>query len=322
MLRCHSSTLAAIAVASVGILHAGDAPTPSIEERLQALDQEIKILKRKNEIADEEAVTKSTATKDTPKVTANGNDGFSLSSGDGAYKLKFGGYAQLEGRYYLRDENVPQTNTFFARRVRPYLQGTVAKYLDYQLVLDASAASVGLLDAHVTANIDSAFKIQAGRFKTPVGLEFLQSDPVTPFIERAFPTQLAPGRDAGAQVLGELGGGLLTYQLGVFNGATDNANRDPDTSDDKDVVARLYATPFKNTGWAALEGLNVGVGASFGQDDPARAPLAANPGGGNLGTAATNLPIFLSPGGNQFFGYVNAAGIVVGDGDSVALISG
>ena len=158
MLRCHSSTLAAIAVASVGIIHAGDAPILSIEERLQALDQEIKVLKRKNEISAEEAVAKATAAKDAPKVTANARDGFSLSSGDGAYKLRIGGYAQLEGRYYLHDENVPQTNTFFARRVRPYLQGTVAKYFDYQLVLDASAASVGLLDAHVTANIDSAFR--------------------------------------------------------------------------------------------------------------------------------------------------------------------
>lgn len=319
MLRFHSPTIAAIALGSSALLHAGDAPAPSIEDRLQALDQEIKILKRKGEIAAEEAAAKAVTAKDAPKLTANAKDGFSLSSGDGAYKVKLGGYAQLEGRYYLHDENVPQTNTFFTRRVRPYLQGTLAKYFDYQLVLDASAASVALLDAHVTANIDPAFRIQAGRYKVPLGLEFILSDPVTPFIERAFPTQLAQGRDAGVQVLGDLGGGLLTYQLGVYNGTTDNANRDPDTSDDKDVVARLYAAPFKETGRAALEGLNLGVAVSFGQDDPARAALATNPGGGNLGTAATNLPTYLSPGGNQFFGYINAAGIVVGDGDHLRI---
>ena len=320
MLHFQSSALAAIVVGSATLLHAGDAPAPSIEERLQALDQEIKVLKRKSEIAAEEAAAKAKdAANAPPKITANAKDGFALSAADGTYKLRLGGYAQFEGRSYLHDENVPQTNTFFARRIRPYFQGTLAKYFDFQLVLDASSAAVALLDANVTANIAPSFKIQAGRFKAPVGLEFIQSDPVTPFIERAFPTQLAPGRDVGIQVLGDLGGGLLTYQFGVFNGATDNANRDPDNSDDKDLVARLYAAPFKDTGWAALEGLNLGVGASFGQDDPARATLAANPGGGAIGAAATNLPTFLSPGANQFFGYVNAAGIVVGDGDHLRI---
>lgn len=319
MLRFSTPTLVAIALGSSALLRAGDAPAPSIEERLQALDQEIKILKRKNEIVAEEATAKAAIAKDAPRLTANAKDGFSLSSGDGAYKLRFGGYAQLEGRYYLNDENVPQTNTFFVRRVRPYLQGTLAKHFDYSLVLDASASTVALLDAHVTANIDPAFRIQAGRYKTPVGLEFVQSDPVTAFIERAFPTQLAPGRDAGAQVLGDLGGGLLTWQVGVYNGTTDNANRDPDTSDDKDVAARLFGAPFKDTGWAALEGLSLGVGASFGQDDPARGTLAANPGGGALGAAASNLPTYVSPGANQFFGYVNAGGVVVGDGEHLRI---
>src|ERR1043165_5709990 len=181
MRRFPSVTLSSLAALTAGIAIAPAADeVPTVEQRLQALDQEIKILKRRNEIAAEEAAAKATTAKDAPKFTANAKDGFSLSSADGAYKLRVGGSAQIEGVFYLSDEDVPQTNTFFVRRVRPSFEGTVAKYFDYQLVLDFSPASPSaavntVLDANVTANIDPALKIKVGRFKVPFGLEFLQS---------------------------------------------------------------------------------------------------------------------------------------------------
>ncbi len=302
MLRFRSPTLFTIATLAVGVssIHAAD-EVPTLEQRLQALDQEVKILKRKGEIAAEEAAAKAVTAKDAPKFTANAKDGFSLSSADGAYKLKFGGSAQLEGVYFLGDDDVPKNNTFFVRRIRPYLQGTVAKYFDYNLVLDFAGGGTGtVLDANVTANIIPEFKIQAGRFKTPFGLEYLQSDPVTAFIERGFPTQLAPGRDAGVQVLGEVFSSRLAYQLGIFNGPTDRTDRDTDSSDDKEGIARLYATPFKDSGIEALEGLNIGIAGSYGQDDPVRNAT-------NTAITASSLPTFVSPGGTQFFGYAGTA---------------
>jgi phosphate-selective porin OprO and OprP len=303
MLRFRSPTLSAIAFVAVGssLLPAAD-ETPTIEQRLQALDQEIRILKRKAEIDAENAATaKATVAKEAVKVTANAKDGFSLSSADGAYKLKFGGSAQIEGVYFIGDDEVPKNDTFFVRRVRPYLQGTVAKYFDYQLVLDFAGGGNGaVLDANVTANIDQSFKIQAGRFKTPFGLEYLQSDPVTAFIERGFPTQLSPGRDAGVQVLGEVIDGRLTYQAGIFNGPTDRADRDTDSSNDKEGIARIFATPFKDTGLAAFEGLSFGIAGSYGQDDPVRNTT-------NTAITASNLPTYLSPGGTQFFSYAATA---------------
>jgi phosphate-selective porin OprO and OprP len=304
MRRFHSPTLSLIAafVAGVSFAHAAD-EAPTVEQRLQALDQEIKILKRKAEIeAENAAAAKAAAAKDAVKVTANAKDGFSLSSADGSHKIKFGGSAQIESRWYLEDEEVPNTNTFFVRRVRPYLQGTVAKYFDYQLVLDFAGGGNGtVLDAFVTANVLPEFKIQAGRFKTPLGLEYLQSDPVTAFIERGFPAQLAPGRDAGVQVLGDVLGGTLSYQLGIFNGPTDRADRDTDTAgdDDKEAIGRLYGAPFKNTDLEFLQGLNIGIGASYGR---------------TVGPNAS-LPTYLSPGGTQFFGYTLAG--TVADGQRV-----
>ena len=298
--RFQSATLSTIAALTAGIALAPAADEePTVEQRLQALDQEIKILKRKAEIEAENAATKATAAKDAPKFTANAKDGFSLSSADGAYKLRVGGSAQIEGVFYLNDEDVPQTNTFFVRRVRPSFEGTVAKYFDYQLVLDFSPASPGaavntVLDANVTANIDPALKIKVGRFKVPFGLEFLQSDPYTAFIERGLPSQLVPQRDTGVQAGGELFSGVLNYQVGIFNGANDRADNNADAApdDDKEAAARLYASPFKNTDLAFLQGFNLGFGATYGNTQ---------------GTAAGAKPTYQSPGANQFFGYAAAA---------------
>ena len=300
MRHFRSPTLSTIAALAVGmsLLPAAD-EVPTIEQRLQALDQEIKILKRKAEIEAEAAAAKAVTAKDAPKFTANAKDGFSLSSADGAYKLRIGGSAQIEGVFYLNDEDVPQTNTFFIRRVRPSFEGTVAKYFDYQLVLDFSPANPGaavntVLDANVTANIDPAFKIKVGRFKVPFGLEFLQSDPVTAFIERGLPSQLVPQRDTGIQLGGELLSGVLNYQIGLFNGANDRADNNADAApdDDKEAAARLYAAPFKNTDLTFLQGLNLGIAATYGHTQ---------------GTAAGGKPTYQSPGANQFFAYAGAA---------------
>src|SRR5687768_12671908 len=96
-----STSLSTIAAFSAGIALAPAADeVPTIEQRLQALDQEVKILKRKAEIEAENAAAKAVTAKDAPKFTANAKDGFSLSSADGSYKLRIGGSAQIEGVFY------------------------------------------------------------------------------------------------------------------------------------------------------------------------------------------------------------------------------
>jgi phosphate-selective porin OprO/OprP len=298
--RLHSPTLSIIAAFAVGsaLLPAAD-EVPGIEQRLQALDQEIKILKRKNEIAGEEAATKAAASKDAPKLTASAKDGFSLSSGDGAYKLRIGGFAQIEGRYYLGDDKLPFTNTFTLAKVRPILEGTLAKYFDYRVMFDL-AGTPALVDAFVTANADPALRITAGRFKVPFGLENLQSDTNTAFITRGLPTALTPTRDAGFQVGGDVFGGALNYAVGVFNGPFDGGNKDPDTNDDKDAIARLWATPFRDSTSPLLQGLGFGIAGTYGHDTGTYNATGA-------AVTASNLGGYRTPGNNAFFNYTNSA---------------
>ncbi len=302
MHRCLSPTLSVLTVLLVGVSFAAGADEAlSVEQRLQALDQEVKQLKEaaaRNALAT--GATASAASLDAPaKLTASAKEGFSLSSADGAYRLRLGGFAQIDGRYFLADEELPFTNTFTLAKVRPIIEGTLAKYFDYRLMFDLVSTPT-LVDAYLTANIDPAFKLTAGRFKVPFGLEMLQSDTNTAFITRGLPTALSPTRDAGFQVSGDVLGGTLSYAVGVFNGPVDGGSKDPDTNDDKDGIGRLWATPFKNSGQLAVQGLSLGIAASFGHEKGAA-------------TAATsNVPTYKTAGNNTFFTY-DATAFAKGD---------
>ena len=59
--------------------------------------------------------------------------------------------------------------------------------------------------------------------------------------------------------------GLLNYAVGIFNGGADGGSGDIDrTDDEKDVAARLFAHPFKDTEIEALQGLGIGAAGTYG----------------------------------------------------------
>src|SRR5580765_5231967 len=245
-----------------------DDTVDSLRKQVQELDQKVRILERKSELEVEGAQTKS---QTAPKLTA-GAEGFSFSSADTNFVLKLRGYVQADARFYLED-HIPANDTFLMRRVRPIFEGTVFKNYDYRIMLDfasgisSSSLNNGFLqDAYLNAHYWPEFQIQVGKFKPPVGLERLQSGANLVFAERGLPTQLVPNRDVGLQLHGEVLGGSLYYQAGVFNGVQDGASGDSDvgTDDHKDVAARLFARPFKNTKLASLQGLGVGVAGTYG----------------------------------------------------------
>jgi phosphate-selective porin OprO/OprP len=152
------------------------------------------------------------------------------------------------------------------RRVRPIFYGTVFKYVDYFFRPDFGLGTVVLYEAYVELKYFSHFKVRAGKFKPPVGLERLQSDDDTSLVERGFPTLLAPSRDIGFQISGDLANRRMTYAVGVFNGVPDNSLSDASVSDHRDYAARLFLSPWqpdKNV----LSGLGFGMGSSFGSVD-------------------------------------------------------
>jgi len=279
-----------------------DDEPPTVED----VDQRVRILERKAEIATEEAAARA---KDT--VTAGaGKDGFFLKSADGQWQIKLRGYIQFDGRSFTEDDQQPGVDTFTMRRIRPIVEGTLAKSFDFRIMPDFGGGTVSIQDAYLDARFSPRASVRAGKFKPPVGLERLQSGSDLVFVERGLPTNLVPNHDLGVQVHGELARGALSYQVGVFNGVPDGASADGDTNNSKDLVARVFALPFKNAESRALRGLGFGVAASRGK---------------NRGTpSATGLAGFRSASQATCFSYradspATAAGTVVGNGSRTRL---
>jgi phosphate-selective porin OprO/OprP len=278
----------------------GQAEEPqTLEERVDELDQKLRVLDRKAEIEKEQAAEKAK----TAGAAVAGRDGFSLRSADGNFQLRLRGYVQADGRFFLDDEERPGTDTFLLRRVRPIFEGTLWKNFGFRIMPDFGGGQTVLQDAYLDIRFNPAVQLRAGKFKPPVGLERLQSGTDLLFVERAFPTNLVPNRDVGIQLGGDVATGGLAWALGVFNGVTDGGSGDSDTNDGKDVAGRLFFTPFaKGTG--PLKGLGFGVGASSGTQE------------GTL--TAPGLPSFRTPAQQTFFSYRadgTAPNTVIADGD-------
>jgi phosphate-selective porin OprO/OprP len=229
------------------------------------------------------------AAKDKVSATASAKDGFSIKSADGTYAVRLRGLVMVDGRFFPNDDASPVANSFFLRRARPILEATVGKYLEFRVMPDFAQGTMVLFDAYTDVKVSPAFAVRMGKFKAPVSLERLQSASDLIFAERAFPSGLAPNRDVGLQVSGDISKGLLAWQAGVFNGVPDLGNGDNDVSDAKDFAGRVFFQPF-TTG--PLTGLGFGVGASTGLERGT--------------TAAPALATYRTPGQQSFFRYASS----------------
>ena len=68
---------------------------------VQQLEQKVKVIDRKSELAEEAAAAKK---KETPVVKASA-DGFSFASADGKNEIKFRGLIQADHRHYSEGDN-------------------------------------------------------------------------------------------------------------------------------------------------------------------------------------------------------------------------
>ena len=220
-----------------------------------------------------------------PPVTAGWRDGFFVQSERGDFRLQMGALIHADGRFALGDDGEAVTDTFLIRRVRPYLRGRFAQRFEFYLNPDFAGGTLVVQDAYIDTVLSPAFRIRAGKAKTPFGLERLQPVSTIVFFERALPTALVPNRDVGIQVLGDLAGGILGYQAGVLNGVADGGSGDADSSDSKDLAGRIVVRPFARDPQSPLRGLTVGIAGSRGRQSGAGALPAYR-------TASAQQPFF------------------------------
>jgi phosphate-selective porin OprO and OprP len=235
-----------------------------LRQKLDELDQQVKIERRKQEIKDQEAADRA---RTVPTVSTGNNAGLTVRSGDGNFSIRFGLDLQVDNRSFPGDSPVTLNDQILIRRARPSISGTVFKNIDYYIRPDFGQGSVVLYEAYMQLNYFSRFNLRVGKFKPPVGLERLQSDDDTNFIERGLPTLLAPSRDIGYQLSGDIVKKRVAYQVGVFNGVADNGLSDASVSDHRDYAGRIFLTPFQPDRNVLLNGLGIGIGATTGNDD-------------------------------------------------------
>ncbi|HPU57265.1 MAG TPA: porin, partial [Verrucomicrobiota bacterium] len=267
---------------------------------IDALKRQIDELTRKVQALEESrrSETNVTAVPGTAPRIELGTGGFKATSADSNFVFQLRGLVQVDNRTFFRDGGIQGNDTFLLRRARPIFQGTLFGNVDFMFVPDFGGSSVQIYDAYLNYRLQPWLQLRAGKFKTPVGLEYLQSDPVTAFSERALPTALVPGRDVGFQLWGNVESLRLQYALGVFNGVGDGRNgSSADFEDHREIAGRVFFEPFRKRGPSWLSGLGFGVGGSWG----------------TVSSNSAGLPSGYATDGQQaFFTYTNG---VVADGD-------
>lgn len=320
-----ASVLIASGIISLPIAaHANDSSElEELRNLVQELSQQVKVLARKGEIAEEE----TTAAKKTTPVVKASSGGFGLESADGKNVIKLRGLLQADYRAFQNGANDVRertdaragkldlatgfhdaNDTALLRRVRPTIEGTVLGKYDFRFTPEFAGGSASAVDAYVDARLSPAFKIRAGKYKPFVGLERLQSGGDIKFLERSYVSNaLLPNRDVGVSIYGDVLDNKLSYAFGVNNGVVDGGNSSTGTEFDnnKEVTARLFATPFKDE-TNALSGLGFGIAGTFTNIDGEK----------NLNFTDTSaadgtrngLPSYLTNGQQTFFRY--GAGVV------------
>jgi phosphate-selective porin OprO and OprP len=280
---------------------AASAPSPEVIK----LTRKVNTLERKLEIQDE--VTTGALQK-LPVFEA-GADGFKISSSDKKHQLRIGATIQTDYRNFLGDNSAAWIagspgspgwyggvgpESIFLRQARILIEGYVFKDIYFKIMPDFAQTSNSanmLPDAYVDFAYLPQASLLVGKYKPSIGLERLQGDANTAFLERAFPTNLAPNRDMGLQVHGgfampgykaETAPGPIdnknafTYQVGITDGTGDSGNpygngspaaTSSSFANNKEFDGRLFAQPFQHSGYAWLEGLGIGVAGSFSNPD-------------------------------------------------------
>jgi phosphate-selective porin OprO/OprP len=277
------------------------------EQKQEEQDQKVLVLERKLEIQEE---ANKAALASTPVVKASPR-GFSIQSADGQNQIKLRGLVQVDGAFLTDDYSGDPPDTWQVTRARPILEGTVGGIYDFKFMPDFGQGKAIIQDAYVTARFLPEFQLTAGKFKSPVGLERLQSASDIRFVARAFPTQIAPNRDIGLQIGGNVASDRVSYAVAYLNGSNDGSSSDAFSPSDKDPnsakewAGRLFTLPFAESDVFALRGFGIGIASTYTDQEGT--------------TSQTLLPTYKTDAQTNFFQYRTGATATIANGSRVRL---
>jgi phosphate-selective porin OprO/OprP len=240
----------------------------SAANTINEVDQRVKVLERLREVDNEIAEKKNS---ETPVVTV-GKDGFIFRAPDTSYQLRIRYEGHFDGRVFFDSDTftTQRQPTFVVRRARPIIEARLPGPFLFRIMTEFGNGKVDVSDGYVESGFNPAFGFRIGKFKSPFSLDVLQSTSASPFLELSLASQLAPNRDIGLQLQGELGNGILSYTIGGFNGVADGASLDGDWNRSKDIAGRVFLQPFQKIGF--LKNFGAGGALTFGNHQDKRDP--------------------------------------------------
>lgn len=290
-------TITAGVIASTLLSGTASAQTNAeLEQRIAELEQMVRLLSRKQEVSEEVYVADKTRAATNGTVKA-GPDGFALVSPDKTAELKFRGLMQFDSRFGLDDDK--DNDTFLFRRLRPTIDGRIGD-VSWRITPEFANDDADLVDGYIDYKTPAPVVVRAGQYKAPVGLERLQSGSAIVFLERAFPTELAPNRDRGFAAYSSLLENRLDLELSASNGTPDGRDAtNVDFDGEPEVAARVFFEP--------VPGIGFGIAGTHGEKISENDTRSASPSNANA-----FLPRYRSPAQNTIFQYNTGA---FADGD-------
>jgi phosphate-selective porin OprO and OprP len=251
---------------------------PVVEQILDILLQRGQITQEEYRTLQEKARKEQEAGREpAPAILAGIEKGRPfLRSADDNFRLEFGGRLQTDfqaaedGTRTLQGQFL--SSQFLIRRARVDVDAVFYKWIRAKIQSELtegnnSSTNLSLKDAYIDLAFMPELRFRVGQFHVPFSLEeYGTSDNFIDFIERSLVDNLAPARDRGAKIYGDLGlmDGVISYHLGGFNGTGEDNS---DNNSGKDLAFRLEYSPFRNSKSFWLKGLQFAGNVTWGDED-------------------------------------------------------
>lgn len=208
------------------------------------------------------------------------------SEEEGGMEMRLGG--ALQGDYRYDKERERGSDGFDVRRARLVFRGMLTRFIRFGMEYEFEGNETdNLVDAYAEG-VNKNHALRFGQFKEPFSLEWLSRDKAQYFTERSMAYSLTPKRDVGLMLHGSFFHGGICYGLGVFNGDGDDGSSRGNEEDSPEITGRVVAAPLRNTAWPAVNGLQLGVSASFAKIETLNVNLKVK----SSGMATSDLSVF------------------------------
>ncbi|MGE5192674.1 MAG: hypothetical protein ACM3U2_09240, partial [Deltaproteobacteria bacterium] len=210
------------------------------------------------------------------EIEAEFAEGINVRTNDDYFSLTFHNLTQADFRGFYPAGD-PLHDGFIIPRQRWYVLGNISPYVRYYTVINRGYGSLDILDSWTDWGIGEIdrdkLQIRIGRMKTPYTYEYIkvaENDLIA--AERSvFVGNLAPNREIGAMVHGQIYNKRLEYALGVFNGPRRSFQ---DFNSGEDLFVFTNTKPFLEGDNEVLKQLNIGGSWNWGNQHNPVQPAA------------------------------------------------